>query len=304
MRQRGALSLAAAAVVLLGQPVCDALPHAAREAVGGSAPAARRPPPAQFMEYGTINDCRGRTAWPLRPKPTRLSWEIGALAGKNALGCASDGKNAMMGCRGGAGEDFVGGDAFAVDVEGGDVESTLANPAMTEVRAFMPRVFRRGRPRITEVGSPTRGVGRGAGQLLRDVTHFDLMGQYAWFYPDPPWGRKDVFRRGSKFLQVWHVIVWIAMVHVALVVPYRVAGFDHDTVFTSQQSTSLLWECGKSARTAVDSVVDLIFLLDMVLAPLAPHPFPPLKASPSFRVTAVDEPDPLTFLAPITPQRP
>jgi hypothetical protein len=49
--------------------------------------------------------------------------------------------------------------------------------------------------------------------------------KYAWFYPDPPWGRKQVFRPGSKFLQVWDCILWVAMVYMAWHVPFHAAGF-------------------------------------------------------------------------------
>jgi hypothetical protein len=64
--------------------------------------------------------------------------------------------------------------------------------------------------------------------LRRSSTSNELLSsdvQYAWFYPDPPWGRKDVFRAGSKFLQIWDCVLWLAMLYVGFQVPFRAAGF-------------------------------------------------------------------------------
>ncbi|KAJ1495127.1 hypothetical protein T484DRAFT_1763534, partial [Baffinella frigidus] len=47
----------------------------------------------------------------------------------------------------------------------------------------------------------------------------------AWFYPDPPWGRKNVFHAGSAFIMRWMLAVSAAMLYVAFIVPFRAAGF-------------------------------------------------------------------------------
>ena len=53
----------------------------------------------------------------------------------------------------------------------------------------------------------------------------DDRANYAWFYPDPPWGRKDVFRPGSSFLRLWDCVLGMAMLYVAFEVPFAAAGF-------------------------------------------------------------------------------
>ena len=78
------------------------------------------------------------------------------------------------------------GETFGQDVEGGNVESALADPEMTKVRAFMPRELRR--------------------DMSFDGLKFDILKERlmstCWFYPLPPWGRKDVFQGESRSLQV------------------------------------------------------------------------------------------------------
>lgn len=96
--------------------------------------------------------------------------------------------------RGGNDED--GGDTFAQDVEGGNVESALADPDMTKVRAFMPRELRRGLP---------DGFGSSSFSLK------SLLLSKCWFYPLPPWGRKDVFNCESRFLQFWHLVMIVSI---------------------------------------------------------------------------------------------
>jgi len=96
--------------------------------------------------------------------------------------------------RGGNDED--GGDTFAQDVEGGNVESALADPDMTKVRAFMPRELRRGLP---------DGFGSSSFSLK------SLLLSKCWFYPLPPWGRKDVFNCESRFLQFWHLVMSVSI---------------------------------------------------------------------------------------------
>lgn len=253
-RARASLTAAAAAAaVLLGSSGCDALHHARHDVPEGFAPAARRPLEASLP--GTGHALRGAAG----PHNRRTKPGIG----EGVLRAPERERIQATSCRGGGGEDFVGGDEFYVDVEGGDVESTMANVENTAERAFMPRAFRRTNSWSGEEG---KSVAQRAGAILRDVTQIDLRGHYAWFYPDPPWGRKDVFRRGSRVLQIWHVVVWIAMAHVALVVPYRLAGFDSDSVFLPQESSSVLFDCNKSARSRVDLLVDCIFALDMVFS--------------------------------------
>lgn len=111
-------------------------------------------------------------------------------AGKSTFPGASPPRQQSPRLRGG--NDEGGGDTFAQDVEGGNVESALADPDMTKVRAFMPRELRRG---LSE------GFGSSSFSLK------SLLISKCWFYPLPPWGRKDVFNCESGFLQFWHLVM-------------------------------------------------------------------------------------------------
>jgi hypothetical protein len=114
-----------------------------------------------------------------------------------------------------------GSSGIATDDE--DVCSPFASPELTKVRAFAPRAAPRGRP----------GLVRSWSQELKHDTSADWLGlarariggDLAWFYPDPPWGRKDVCCPGSRALTYWNMVVWAAMTYVAAAVPFLAAGF-------------------------------------------------------------------------------
>jgi hypothetical protein len=133
------------------------------------------------------------------------------------------------------------GDAALEDLDNLDestLVSTVAMPGLSQVRAFLPNNAR------------------------HMSSHLTLDGKHAWFYPDPPWGRKDCIRPGSKFLQTWDMVVWVAMVYVAIAVPFRAAGFTrHETDFRQVGNT-----CGDHRRLWWDAIVDLLFVMDMVFS--------------------------------------
>ena len=88
--------------------------------------------------------------------------------------------------------------------------------------------------------------------------------QYAWFYPDPPWGRKDAFRAGSKFLQVWDCVLWVAMMYVGFHVPFHAAGFVADDYIQEERCDLDLTALWKGPAHRLDLFVDCIFWCDMV----------------------------------------
>ncbi len=85
--------------------------------------------------------------------------------------------------------------------------------------------------------------------------------KYAWFYPDPPWGRKDKCMPGSKFLQLWHAVVWCAMMYIAVIIPFQAAGFTIDP-----HARVSLWDSLMADRSVIDGLVDLIFITDIVFS--------------------------------------
>jgi hypothetical protein len=90
--------------------------------------------------------------------------------------------------------------------------------------------------------------------------------QYAWFYPDPPWGRKDVFRPGSKFLQMWDCVLWLAMLYVGFHVPFHAAGFVANN-YVEEERCDLDWTAlWKGPEHKFDLFVDSIFWCDMVFS--------------------------------------
>jgi len=144
-------------------------------------------------------------------------------------------------------------DAFGQDVEGGNVESALADPEMTKVRAFMPK----------ELRSETRtALSEGDGSFLNLERLKVLFMSKCWFYPLPPWGRKDVFRGESSFLQIWHVVMCLAVFYVGAVEPFRAAGFAVD-LKREKPAHDPKQICGKLELWRLDAVVNSIFLVDM-----------------------------------------
>ena len=84
----------------------------------------------------------------------------------------------------------------------GETATTLTDPAYTKVKDFMAL------ERINSFGDNVEGSesGNSKSRVKRSkmlgLTRVHLGSKYAWFYPDPPWGRKDIHRSGSKFLRV------------------------------------------------------------------------------------------------------
>ena len=145
-----------------------------------------------------------------------------------------------------------GSDAFGGAMDG-DVESALADPEMAKVRAFMPRELHR-------TISETFG---GSSFSLKS-----LLFARCWFYPLPPWGRKDVFHSESNFLQFWHVVMSIAICYVCAVEPFRAAGFAVD--FECEKPAHDLNSMCKASRISLmDMLVNGVFLAEMCL--IHPH---------------------------------
>jgi hypothetical protein len=140
-------------------------------------------------------------------------------------------------------------DTFGHDVEGGDVVSALADPEMTKVRAFMPRELRR--------------------KFTFDAV---FLTSKCWFYPLPPWGRKDVYQAESRCLQIWHFVMCLAVFFVAAVEPFRAAGFAQHCSAGSQPAHDLRQFCtelryaAEGGRWTVDALVTGILLVDMVFS--------------------------------------
>jgi hypothetical protein len=84
----------------------------------------------------------------------------------------------------------------------GETATTLTDPAYTQVKDFMAL------ERINSFGDNVEGSKSGNSKsrvkksTMLGLTRVHLGSKYAWFYPDPPWGRKDIHRSGSKFLRV------------------------------------------------------------------------------------------------------
>ena len=97
--------------------------------------------------------------------------------------------------------------------------SPFASPELTRVRAFAPR----GRPGL--VRSWSQELQRDTSADWLGLARARIGGDLAWFYPDPPWGRKDVCCPGSRALTYWNMVVWAAMTYVAAAVPFLAAGF-------------------------------------------------------------------------------
>lgn len=129
--------------------------------------------------------------------------------------------------------------------------STVAYPGLGQVRAFMPE----------DAGAIPLDHGIRRKSLL-GFTMVEMGGMHAWFYPDPPWGRKDFIRPGSRFLQVWDMVVWVAMVYVAIAVPFRAAGFTRQETDIRQAGNT----CSDHRRAWWDLVVDGFFLVDILLS--------------------------------------
>jgi hypothetical protein len=94
------------------------------------------------------------------------------------------------------------------------------------------------------------------------LTRINLGSNYAWFYPDPPWGRKDVLCPGSRILNYWNMVVWMAMAYVAIAVPFLAAGFT--SAYTDVQQLGN--RCSDHRRSLMDLVVDLVFLTDIAIS--------------------------------------
>ena len=93
-------------------------------------------------------------------------------------------------------------------------------------------------------------------------TMVHLGSQYAWFYPDPPCGRRDVWGAASKFLNIWNIAVWAANVYVAIAEPFLAAGFT--TAYTNVRENKN--PCNDHRRSPMDLLVDSVFLLDIVIS--------------------------------------
>uniref|UniRef100_A0A7S4U666 Cyclic nucleotide-binding domain-containing protein n=1 Tax=Guillardia theta TaxID=55529 RepID=A0A7S4U666_GUITH len=166
------------------------------------------------------------------------------------LPCSLKQQGAMLLRGGSSGMNDIGA------IEAGSVFSTMANPQFAQIKAFVPKE------------APHRGtVGRKNSTDLHVSKSQEIvdLGKYAWFYPDPPWGRKNVFRPGSMFLQVWDGTVWLAMMYIAFNVPFRAAGFtmdDWDEDHCSLPKNMLAENLARPLR----SIVDLIFLTDIIFS--------------------------------------
>lgn len=84
----------------------------------------------------------------------------------------------------------------------GETATTLTDPAYTQVKDFMAL------ERIGSFADKDQGSEAGSSKsrikksTIFGLTRVHLGSKYAWLYPDPPWGRKDIHRSGSKFLRV------------------------------------------------------------------------------------------------------
>ena len=104
------MSLAAgAAAVLLGSSGSDALHHPRNDVPALSAPSARRPLEASAPGAGhVLRGCTG--ASDIRQR------RGGGASGEGVLRAPDKERRPETGCRGGGGEDFIGGEEFAIDV--------------------------------------------------------------------------------------------------------------------------------------------------------------------------------------------
>lgn len=127
------------------------------------------------------------------------------------------------------------------DVEASGAVSTMAIPGMGVSHAFAPLAARKDKPghhpeapvRDFSVPNIWAGDAQDAARALASDDLDDAQwsqpcqigGDNAWFYPDAPWGRKDVLRPGSRFLTFWDFVLWISMLYVGFHVPFHAAGF-------------------------------------------------------------------------------
>ena len=149
---------------------------------------------------------------------------------------------------------------FGQYVEGGNVESALADPEMTKVRAFMPKELR------SEHGIKLPESRREFDDFARELVRH-IFAAKCWFYPLPPWGRKDVYKGESGFLRFWHCVMGLSVFYVAAVEPFRCAGFAMDLKREKPHNVhDLVQICENEGTSGVDMVVNIIFLLDMYLA--------------------------------------
>lgn len=118
---------------------------------------------------------------------------LGALS---ALGLAGRGGDVLRE-RGGMEGDMV---------DGGETAITLTDPEYTKVKDFMALERIGSWSERNEEEEPAMASGgrrhKKKGAKVMGFTRVHLGSKYAWFYPDPPWGRKDIHRAGSAFLQV------------------------------------------------------------------------------------------------------
>jgi hypothetical protein len=147
-----------------------------------------------------------------------------------------------------------------VPVDDEEVYSPFANPELTEVRAFAPRAAPAGRPGLVRSWSQELQRERGTDWL--GLTRVRMQTKYAWFYPDPPWGRKDVCCPGSPVLTYWNMAVWAAMTYVAVAVPFLAAGFTSAYTDVRQAGN----RCSDHRRSLMDLIVDAVFLTDMIVS--------------------------------------
>ena len=134
--------------------------------------------------------------------------------------------------------------------------SPLANPELANVRAFAPRAA--GRPGLAR--SWSQDLHDRGGDWLGFARR--IGGTLAWFYPEPPWGRKEVCRPGSRVLVYWNMVVWAAMTYVAAAVPFLAAGFT--SAYTDVREAGN--RCSDHRRSLMDLLVDAVFLTDIVVS--------------------------------------
>ena len=75
-------------------------------------------------------------------------------------------------------------------------------------------------------------------------------------------------QQGSRFLQKWDCVVWLAMLHVAFTVPIRAAGF-LDAHVPNDDLSCQVWQGilrGAALPDLLDLFVDAIFICDMFVS--------------------------------------
>lgn len=175
------------------------------------------------------------------------------------------------------------------DVEASGAVSTMAIPGMGVSHAFAPLAARKDQsghkpeelvrdPSVSNIWAGARDAQDVARALASDDLDDESWSQprrrgrdYAWFYPDAPWGRKDVLRPGSRFLMFWDFVLWIAMLYVGFHVPFHAAGFvsedwvddEHCVSVNAQGKGGVFGVLLKAHDHPLDIFVDGIFLSDM-----------------------------------------